>query len=711
MTRPREENARILTPGYGACVAEGKIGRRIGQNLEIRLDREETERMKKQLLNLTKPESNYRFIKNSPGIKTDKEQFLCNGELFFTADVIKPKIDKTDKKNDGSSKENCVILSSVELCKFCFQVDYFGDEYQAKVMKRAFREVRRLPIWEVLSEKRVAHLPDLDEGLPEDALSVDSRLNKEQKAAVRGALAAPELFLIWGPPGTGKTEVIQEIAKQEAIRGGKTLICSQANLAVDNALARLDGVADAFPFRVVKEGYKLEGEDTEKVACGENSPSHFLTRLKRRLIDKSAGNDLYRSFLSAVEKSERVLGKKKKSDSELREFHQLARLYKRRINIVGCTLMMAGKLERWREEKENKSPRKSFVSVITGIDKFDTVIVDEVSKATPPELFVPITRLKKEGRLILVGDHKQLPPLFKLFSQDDQSLEDLAEETGIPKEYLDPDETIFGKLWDEHGKGFSRDARQMLRKQYRMHPKVQRLIEQFYQDSEQTIECGLTGEDIKNMSFSDDADGFFRTPAIWADVYGKEERDGTSFYNEGEIEKVGEILAKLAAMENGNLSVGVITFYGAQLRKLRERHERKFAFQDDEDMDEEESAGPLTHKLGAALPAEARGAGQNGPGQNNKRFAKGKLVFGTVDRFQGRECDVVICSLVRKNEHGNIGFASKINRINVAFSRARRALVIVGNSQLFCYESRNDTEERKKALRAYKQIYDACRKE
>jgi len=83
-----------------------------------------------------------------------------------------------------------------------------------------------------------------------------------------------------------------------------------------------------------------------------------------------------------------------------------------------------------------------------------------------------------------------------------------------------------------------------------------------------------------------------------------------------------------------------------------------------------------------------------------KKFGGG-LFFGTVDRFQGRECDIVICSLVRKNKNGNIGFAKKPNRINVAFSRARRLLCIVGNSGQFCFESRD-------ARNAYKKIYTLC---
>ena len=162
---------------------------------------------------------------------------------------------------------------------------------------------------------------------------------------------------------------------------------------------------------------------------------------------------------------------------------------------------------------------------------------------------------------------------------------------------------------------------------------------------------------------------FAENPAIWVNTQrGVREESfmGTSFYNMDEVDKVGMLLDKLAAIEDKeylkSLSVGVITFYKAQLSMLKKEYSER-----------------------------------------ESEFGEGKLVFGTVDSFQGRECDIVICSLVRNNKNGNIGFAIKPNRINVAFSRARKALVILGSENLFAHEAR---DERAKDI--YRNISEKC---
>ena len=133
--------------------------------------------------------------------------------------------------------------------------------------------IKGLPIWQVLTEERVAKLPDGEDTVK---FSEDSQLNKGQKDAVRKALRAKELLLIWGPPGTGKTEVIAEIARQEAMLGNKTLIVSQANLAVDNAIARLHDSPSVWPLRIAKEDWKPEEDDKSKVPMLDTAGKFFL---------------------------------------------------------------------------------------------------------------------------------------------------------------------------------------------------------------------------------------------------------------------------------------------------------------------------------------------------------------------------------------------------------------------------------------------------
>jgi superfamily I DNA and/or RNA helicase len=584
------------------------------------------------------------------------ERVFCSSDKRF---VFKAKcllISSQDEETEEIQEKVEIEQNSIQLMKLNISVDFISDSYQIKVMQRGLDEVKKMPVWQVLSGERVAKLPEK----ADIKFAPDSRLNEEQEQAVKGALGAPELFLIWGPPGTGKTEVIQEIAKQEALLGHKTLISSQSNLAVDNALARLDGLPGVYPFRIAREGYEMEGEDNDKVPFIGTSGLFFLKELVSKLETQKSKSKLQDEFLKRLKKAEKTHIKTRKSDNELREFKQHSELYRKNINVVGATLMETGKTEGSHKNKKNK------LCNTTGIKKFDTVIIDEVSKATPPELFIP---LSLGGRIILVGDHKQLPPMFKdVSSEDDRTQTEWAEEAGVDESELDVDSTIFERLWDRH-KDEANSVRAMLTKQYRMHPKIQALIEPFYTDSEGSLSFGFGEKNkkaIENLTLNN-IDFCKNRPTMWIKTANKswEEKVGTSFKNENEIENVGKLLKKLAKANDKQLSVGVITFYGAQLQELRAQYY----------------------------------------GQYKGKFGDGKLIFGTVDRFQGRECDVIICSLVRNNEHRQIGFASKINRINVAFSRARKVLIILGSDKQFCYEGKN-----KEAKSTYKTIYDKCDK-
>ena len=640
----------------------------LDSKIEIRLDRNYEKSLhkliknKKEHLHLEDGETpEIRFLsKENFDQKIEKwskkeVNFYLHGEACFQADVVieeRQEEQQAEPSENDSPKEQVNIYhineSTVAPLNLCCSVDYFSEKYQVDVMERCFDKVKKMEIWQVLSGERVSKLPgDVD-------INFDNpKLNEEQKNAIRGAIAAEELFLIWGPPGTGKTEVIKEIAKYESMNGNKTLIASQSNLAVDNALARLYGEDDCYPFRIAKEGYKLEGEDERKVPFLESVPRFSLDLLKNRVCRKDNEDELVKHFLEDMDKAGKRLVKKEKSDMELREFKQLAELYKNNINVVGSTLMESG--------------RKNKLLDRVGFERFDTVIIDEVSKATPPELFIPIPLGKK---LILVGDHKQLPPMFKMLSGDDKPLEQWAEEVGMDQGELDIENTIFERLWDRHAEDAAK-CRSMLTKQYRMHGKIQKLIEPFYTDEEEgSLSLGLSEGEMEKLKIED---SFFGNAAMWIGTRscdsekGLEKKDGTSFYNEDEIRKVGQLLDKLLKLNNAGMSIGVITFYGAQLKRLKQKYQNQY----------------------------------------KDKFGEGKLIFGTVDRFQGRECDVIICSLVRNNKTRHIGFASKVNRINVGFSRARKCLIILGSKEQFAYES-DKIEKQVNAQTKYKHIYDHC---
>lgn len=307
-----------------------------------------------------------------------------------------------------------------------------------------------------------------------------------------------------------------------------------------------------------------------------------------------------------------------------------------------------------------------------GYDDFDVVIIDEVSKATPPELLIPLMKARKA---ILVGDHRQLPPMFK---EHERSYNDLiSDQESIPEEVRDLMTTenfrrfrdmVTSSLFKEYFERADDSIRHSLLIQYRMHSDIMRVINRFYENK---LENGLTREQEAERKSHGltvrGADGSeFIVPskhAYWIDsstlpnstpIYDSKtnpatkNEGGTSVYNTLEQYMIIELLKKIAdgwrqqyQAKKITKTVGVISFYQAQVNRMRE------------------------------LFREAK--------HNGFDFSPIEVDINTVDRFQGKEKNVVITSLVTNSPKG---WASKhvitFERINVAFSRAQQLLVIVG---------------------------------
>ena len=331
---------------------------------------------------------------------------------------------------------------------------------------------------------------------------------------------------------------------------------------------------------------------------------------------------------------------------------------------------------------------------------FDVVIMDEASKATPPEMLLPLCFGKKS---IVIGDHKQLPPMLneKEFKEALLEIKDprgkiLSEE--INREFVETSQ--FERLI--MNPKVSKTIITRLNVQYRMHPKINNVIKQFY-----------TGETDKGLNpaqelieHADDRelsnpfsrhhgllhDQFIKPDVhtIWINVDEPEEPSGTSRINEKEVEAVKTVLTYLKNASGFNeyfshwegikdkdkrmqeQEVGIISFYGHQVKKLQDV--RKYAQND------------------LNIPVRLK----------------------TVDKFQGMERNILIVSTVRSNKiirngivepNSDIGFAKAPERLNVALSRARRLLVVVGNLHFF--ESYKD----KSGNAIYKNAIEIIRKE
>ncbi|MBH8553464.1 AAA family ATPase [Nostocaceae cyanobacterium CENA357] len=307
-----------------------------------------------------------------------------------------------------------------------------------------------------------------------------------------------------------------------------------------------------------------------------------------------------------------------------RDRNDLRRIYLDNSNVVGITCVQAA----------GRDFSEEFKS-------FDVVIIDEVSKCTPPELLIPALKGKK---LVMVGDHRQLPPML-----DTSTLEEVAQKTSSTREELQfLEESLFKSQFEAADKSI----KQMLTTQYRMHPFIMGAINQFYDGK---LECGLLEPDTKRAHNLVGQIIQKDHHLIWVKMPQEkefqEQRDHTSFFNTPEIDVIERLCQQFESTWSNKVANGepkkqiaVITFYGAQLRKIDER---------------------LQSELFPSL----------------------EIRTGTVDRFQGMERPVVIVSMVRNNNQGDVGFAKKPERVNVAFSRAQELLVIVGCHDLFTNQS------------------------
>ncbi len=504
-------------------------------------------------------------------------------------------------------------------------------------------------------------------------------LDDEKKAITAAALGSRDLYLIQGPPGTGKTVVISEIIAQILARDprARILLVSQSNVAIDNVLARVGSLLPtALMVRVGKE---------ERVA--QEAEAYFVDRKLKEWADSVRANsetyllhrrqysderkdleyhlDILQFVLSKLTAYTNEDGVEKDPDVAdgieiLQErfpgiqieptVHSLEEL-----SGVIQTQIFAQKndlertLEDWMKRvgtlDDFEVAYMQTCSIVTGTcvgivgkrslpERFDWVIVDEAGRATPSELLIPLVR----GRYgILVGDHKQLPPVIE---------HPVAAEA---RKRSDIDPVWLSKsLFEYFFERLPKDLRAVLRLQYRMHPHIANLISNVFYP-EESLKSGVSAE--KRLH------GWkkWNTAVVWystsqLELRGEAEDKGIegSKYNLCEVKVIVSQLADLEkdlSARKTSKSVAVIAGYRAQVEQLERQIEP----------------------------------------QDKKKWKCLNIEINTVDAFQGREEDIVFYSIVRSNKRREIGFLSDCRRLNVALSRARELLFIVGDHRMVAY--------------------------
>jgi superfamily I DNA and/or RNA helicase len=425
---------------------------------------------------------------------------------------------------------------------------------------------------------------------------LDSRLNHAQRQAVDLAMAARDLAIMHGPPGTGKTRTVVEVIRRAVRRGEKVLVCAPSNLAVDNVLERLI----------------LHGEQAIRLG----HPARVLPELQEHTLDvmveQHANYRQARKFAKEAYALIRQASKYTRAKPEpgsRRDMRQEAR----------TLLADARRLEAQTVERIlNTTP--ILCSTTTGLDSevigqlhFDLLVLDEACQTTEPGCWIPLLR---SGRVVLAGEHFQLPPTV---------LSAEAVRGGFAISLLE-------RLVDLLGDTVTR----RLEIQYRMHTDIMTFSSgEFYSNALQADPsvaghrlCDLPGVTTCPLT---------ATPVQFIDTAGasweeEQEPDGESRFNPQEVQLVVHKVEALLGAGIAPSQIAVIANYAAQVRRVRE-----------------------------ALPVSG-------------------LEIDSVDGFQGREKEAVILTLVRSNREGEIGFLADVRRINVAMTRARRKLLMIGDS-------------------------------
>ena len=473
-------------------------------------------------------------------------------------------------------------------------VQLYFDDTSYKMMFAALRKVM------LANNDRTAYLRDVLLGnLPagfRDLLPMRFPwLNASQENAVNRVLAAREVAIVHGPPGTGKTTTLVEAVFETLHRENQVLVCAQSNTAVDWISEKL--LDRGIP--VLRIGNPTRVND-----------KMLAFTYERRFEAHEDYPELWSLRKAIRELQSRIRGNGAGKREQLR--HQLSKLRHRALELE---IRIHDDL--FREARVIASTLVGAANRLLEHRRFSSLFIDEAAQALEAACWIAIS---KADRVILAGDHCQLPPTIKCLEALRGGLGDTLMEKVVRRK----PETV-----------------SLLRMQYRMHEDIMAFPSHwFYHDRL------LAAPEVRYRGILDYDNAITWIDTAALDFKEKNVADGTGRINLGEagllirhlhsyMERIGE-----KRILDEHIDFGIISPYRAQVRYLRQ----------------------LLYKEPFFRP-----------------FCS-LLTVHTVDGFQGQERDVVFVSLVRANEEGQIGFLRDLRRMNVAITRARMKLVILGDA-------------------------------
>lgn len=416
-------------------------------------------------------------------------------------------------------------------------------------------------------------------------------LNASQEKAVNEVLWAKDVAVVHGPPGTGKTTTLVEAIFETLRRESQVLVCAQSNMAVD----------------WISEKLVDRGINVLRIGNPTRVNDKMLSFTYERRFEAHPDYPQLWSIRKAIRE---LRQQRKHADS----WHQKMDRLKSRATELELRIRSS----LFGEARVIASTLTGAANRVLEGEKYSTLFIDEAAQALEAACWIAI---RKAGRVILAGDHCQLPPTVKSI---------MALKGGLGK-------TLMERIVENKPETVT-----LLKMQYRMNEQIMKFSSEWFYHG--MVESAPT---VSHRGILD-----YDTPMMWIDTAecdGKEEFVGENFgrINRAEAEltlqtlqQYLEKIGKQRILEEP-IDVGIISPYRAQVQLLRKELRKRELFR------------PYRHLL----------------------------TVNTVDGFQGQERDIILISLVRSNDGGDIGFLRDLRRMNVAITRARMKLIILGSSE------------------------------
>ena len=431
-------------------------------------------------------------------------------------------------------------------------------------------------------------------------------LNQTQEDAVNLVLRAKDVAIVHGPPGTGKTTTLVEAIRETLMRENQVLVCAQSNMAVD----------------WISEKLVDRGINVLRIGNPTRVNDKMLSFTYERRFEAHPDYP----HLWAIRKAIRELRSHRKRDDG---YHQKLESLKSRATELEIRINN----ELFGEARVIASTLVGAANRLLDGQKFGTLFIDEAAQALEAACWIPLRRV---SRVVLAGDHCQLPPTVKSIA---------ALKAGLGK-------TLMERIVEMHP-----EAVTLLKIQYRMNDDIMRFSSNYFyggqvesapevrfrsildMDIPMTwIDTSAFADSVSNDNVSDgSAVGAFKEEFV-GESFGrinKAEAELTLLALQNYFEKIGK-----QRLLDERIDVGIISPYRAQVQYLRRLLMKREYF---------------------------------------KPFRR-LISVNTVDGFQGQERDIIVISLVRSNDEGQIGFLRDLRRMNVAITRARMKLIILGNA-------------------------------